>query len=850
MGEVYRARDTQLKREVAIKVLPAAFSQDPERLARFQREAELLATLNHPNIAAIYGLEDGALVLELVEGPTLADRIAGGPLPFEEALPIARQIADALDAAHEQGVIHRDLKPANIKVRPDGAVKVLDFGLAKALEPAVTSGVVSHLPTITSPAMTRAGVVLGTAAYMSPEQARGRAADKRSDVWAFGCVLYEMLTGRRVFDADEVSDTMAAVLRADPDWTKLGPHVPDRITMLLRRCLEKDLKRRLRDIGDARLELDARSESPAPSPVATADRLRERFAWLAAVGVLALVATAMTAWAIRPTMPPAEVRLEITASPTTDPASLAISPDGKQMVFAGTSQGRIQLWLRPLASVSAQPLPGTEGASLPFWSPDNRSIGFFADRQLKRIDVDSQSVRSLSPVGAFGGGSWSRDGVILFSPNAPLPIFRVPAAGGEAVAITNLGSSSGHSFPQFLPDGHHFLYYVRGSPDIRGVYLGQLDGREARRLFDADSAAEYAPTRHLLFLNQRTLFAHAFDPDRLELTGNPIPVAEQVTIGAQASPALTVSAAGVIAYRTGPSADQRQFVWFDRSGAALGNVGDRGAALLGPSLSPDGRRLALFQGVSGLVDIRLLDIERGVLTRFTSDPADEIWPVWSADGENIVFSSNRNGQLDLYRKATGGTGSEQVLLATPQQKVANDWSKDGRFLLYTNIDPKAVASLWVLPLDGGKPSKIVQTDFNAGWGQFSPDGKWIAYASTDSGRWEIYVQPFPGPGARSPVSTSGGVMTRWSSDGHELFYIAADDRLTAVSIRPASDGQAVAVGTPVSLFATRVGGALQQTDINPPYVVARDGRRFLMSTVVDDANTSPITVILNWKPKP
>ena len=417
------------------------------------------------------------------------------------------------------------------------------------------------------------------------------------------------------------------------------------------------------------------------------------------------------------------------------------------------------------------------------------------------------------------------------------------------MAVTRLEPSQvGHSFPQFLPDGRHFLYYVRGAPDIRGVYVGQLDGLGSRRLLDADSGAVYAPSGHLLFLRQGTLFAHAFNLDRLELSGDPSPVAEQVATGPSA-PALAVSAAGPMVYRTGPSADQRQFVWFDRSGAETGKAGDPGEGFVGPSLSPDGRRLALFQGGNASVDLWLLDVERGVLSRFTSDPADDIFPVWSPDGKRIAFSSNRTKVLDLYLKPAD-TGSEQPLLNTAQNKVANDWSPDGRFLLYTSFE-KFTMSLWALPLDGGqKPFKVVQTDFNAGWGQFSPDGKWIAYASTESGRWEIYLQRFPGPGPKTLVSTSGGVEARWRRDGKELFYIALDDRLTTVPIRLAPDGQAVEAGTPVPLFTTRVGRALQQTDVNPRYVVTPDGQRFLMNTDVEDANTSPITVILNWKAKP
>ena len=580
MGEVYRARDSRLKRDVAIKVLPEVFAQDPERLARFQREAELLAALNHPNIAAIYGLEDRALVLELVEGPTLADRIAGGALPLDEALPIARQIADALDAAHEQGVVHRDLKPANIKVRPDGTVKVLDFGLAKALEPApgARRKDVSQSPTITTPAMTRAGMVLGTAAYMSPEQARGREADKRSDVWAFGCVLYEMLTGRRTFDAEETSDTLAAVLRAEPDWHALPPDLPEAIPRLLRRCIEKDRQRRLRDIGDARIEIDE-AQSGAPGQVArplTVSSRRSLRVLGAALALVSIIAVAFGVLAFRPSRDAPELRLDIaTASATgTDSTSLAIAPDGQRVVFAATSDGVSRLWLRGLGSVSAQPIGGTDGAALPFWSPDSRSIAFFADGWLKRLDLDSGSSRQLTPVPVARGGAWLGNGTILFASTNDSPIMGVPEGGGPPVAVTRLvpGQFS-QSAPQPLPDGRHFTYYAYGRPGIQGVFVGGVEGEPATRLFDADSTAVYA-SGHLLFVRQGTVMAQPFDLARLSVTGTPFSLAVQgnVSWNGLGSVALSASLRGLIVYRTGLG-DLRQLTWFDRSGKSLGSVG-------------------------------------------------------------------------------------------------------------------------------------------------------------------------------------------------------------------------------------------------------------------------------------
>jgi Tol biopolymer transport system component len=506
------------------------------------------------------------------------------------------------------------------------------------------------------------------------------------------------------------------------------------------------------------------------------------------------------------------------------------------------------LFLRELDSGSARPLPGTDGASQPFWSPDNRSVGFIAERQLKRIDVAGRSVQALAEVGWVSRGSWSRDGVILFSSGGPLPLYRIPAAGGEAVAATRLEpSQSGHLSPQFLPDGRHFLYYARGAPDVRGVYVGQLDSPVSRRLLDAESGAMYAPSGYLLFLRQGTLFAQEFDLDRLQLTGNPFTVADQLAV-VDFSAAVSVSAAGPIVYRTGAAGDQRQFVWFDRSGRETGRVGDPGRSFFGPALSHDGRRLAFFR-LGGNPDVWLLDVERGVSSRFTSDPGDDVYPIWSPDSKGIVFSSNRKGPHNLYVKPVADTGGEQVLLHTPETEVAMDWSRDGRFLLYMIVDPKAPPSLWALPLHGErKPFRVMQTDSDRSFGQFSPDGKWIAYSSTESGRWEIYAQPFPGPGTKSLISTAGGISARWGPDGKELFYIALDDRLMAVPIQRASDGTSLEARTPVPLFTTRVGGALRQTEFTPQYVVAPDGR-FLMNTVVEDANAPPITVILNWKAK-
>jgi len=891
MGEVYRARDTRLNRGVALKILPELFALDPDRLARFEREAQVLASLNHPNIAAIYGLEEGpaeagpyvhgvgagfsrpmrALVLELVEGPTLADRIAQGPVPLAEAWPIARQICEALEAAHEQGIIHRDLKPANVKVRPDGTVKVLDFGLAKLTDPVgrvLPFGPagskeqdpaygVSNSPTMMA---SMPGTILGTAAYMSPEQATGKEADRASDVWAFGCVLYEMLTGRRAFPGDSASEILASVLKTEPDWHHL-PAGPEALRRLLRRCLEKDQKRRLRDIRDARIEIDEAQAEPLSAIAGThaSPRRGERLAWRSALALVTIVGAAIVLgrWSAAPiTTPLPEMRVEINTPPTTDPTSLAISPDGQTLAFVATSVSQPHLWLRPFNAVSARPLPNTDGASFPFWSPDSRSVAFFAYGQLKQIGIDGGSPRTLANAPGGVSGTWSRDGVILFSTLGG-PIRRISDRGGDPTPATQLDAQQGaHHLPQFLPDGRHFLYWAVGGREPNGVYVGELDGSEARRLLDADFPAVYAPQDHLLFVRQGTLFAQRFDRTRLALAGTAFPVAEQVTGSSvvRVRAAVSTSAAGPIAYRTGSAGGgERQLTWFDRSGRQLANVGAPfPSTQLSPSLSPDGRRVALFRDANGEIDVWVLDVERGVPARFTFDSADDVRPLWSRDGSRIVFSSNRKGVHDLYQKSASGAGSEEaLLLQTAQLKYSTDWSPDGRFLLYESTDPKRTTDIWALPLDGDrKPFPVVQTDFEEHGGQFSPDGNWIAYVSIKSGRYEVYVRPFAQrTGDEIRISSDGGDQVRWRPDGKELFYIARDGQLVAVPIRPGPNSETLEAGTPARLFATRVGGWAGGLP-GSQYVVSPDGQRFLMNTLTGEVVTSPITVILNWKPQP
>jgi serine/threonine protein kinase len=857
MGEVYRARDPQLSRNVALKILPDVFASEPERLARFGREAQVLASLNHPNIAQIYAIETSgstrALVMELVEGETLAERIAKGPLPLDEALAIAKQIAEALEAAHEQGIIHRDLKPANIKVRDDGTVKVLDFGLAKLAEPAA-AGVVQPVspltqsPTITSPAMmTGVGVLLGTAAYMSPEQAKGRPADKRSDIWAFGCVLFEMLTGTRAFASDEVTETLAFVITREPTWDHLSPSLPASLQRLLRRSLEKDSRKRLADVADARLELEEarRAESELPVPRERSFR-RERVAWAAAVLALA-VAGLLAFMSRRDTPQPSELRLDIVTPSTTDPMSLAVSPDGKAVVFSATSQGETRLWLRSLDLGSARPLAGTEFATLPFWSPDSRSIGFFASSRLKRIDLEGGSVLTLATAPLGNGGTWNREGTIVFVPSGPSPIVRVSAHGGEvsSVPIANEPGTLYRS-PQFLPDGRHFLYCAVTAAGKSGVYLGDLDGSETRHLLDADAAASLSSSGYLVFVRQQALFAQRFDPVHLSLAGSPVPVVGQVATSRNHIAALSTSSVGPIVFRSGSAEGARQLTWVGRTGEQLGRIGELDSANpRAPSLSPDAKFVAVTRNVRGNEDVWIIDTERGGSRRFTFNDARDLWPIWSPDGRRLVWRRTGDQNSGLYQQEV--SGSREELLLDDNAGDPTDLAPDGHVLLYRRLTPSLATEIWALPMIGPrKPFPLVQTPFRTVDAQFSPDGKWIAYESDETGVSEIFVQPFPGPGGKQQITTTGGRQVRWRLDGKELFYIGLDSRLMTVPIQLPTDGHRIETGAPAPLFLT---GLPAEEGINrQQYAVSRDGNRFLIVRPAENS-TAPITMILNWRPK-
>jgi eukaryotic-like serine/threonine-protein kinase len=851
MGEVYRARDTKLKRDVAIKILPDEFSLDPDRISRFQREAEVLASLNHPHIAAIHSLEQANgsrfLVLELVEGQTLAERMQRGALPIDEALTFAKHICEALEAAHEKGIVHRDLKPGNVKITPEAQVKVLDFGLAKALDSAPTNPALSNSPTL-SMATTNPGIVLGTAAYMSPEQAKGRVVDRRADIFAFGCVLYEMLTGQAAFDGEDVTEILGRVVTAEPDWSRLPAGTPAAIRQLLRRALKKDPRQRLGDIRDARIEIEELGLQAEPD----ATRRSTAAAWIAAVAIAAVVIAALaipTVRHLRETEEP-EMRLEINTLATAAPYQFAVSPSGRYIVFVGTGDGRERLWLRALDKPEAQPIAGTEGAQYPFWSPDSRSIGFFASAKLQRVDIAGGPPQALAPATGPLGGTWNADGTILFGPSTGVGLARVATSGGDEVPVTHVSSprQARHSFPQFLPDGRHFLFLLSStSPDVQGIYVGSLDGGEPKRLTPADAAGAYLPPDRLMFIRQGALVARRLDIARGELTETPLTVADPVGYETNLVGGFSASADGrVVAYRAG-GAGRRQLVWFDRMGKAVGVVGEPDANnMSNPELSPDGRSLAVQRTLQGNPDIWLMDLVRGSFTRFTFDGANDNYPVWSPDGTRIAFRSDRKG-IGLYVKPSSMASPEELLLETANTKVPQDWSKDGRFLLYYEVDPKTARDVWTLDMTGTerKARPVVNTPFEETVAQFSADGHWLAYQTNDSGQPQIVVQAFPGPGGKWQISTNGGSQPRWRADGKELYFIAPDGKLMAVPVT--ASHSTFEPGKPVALFQTHILSGSAGTVNRAQYAVSRDGR-FLMNQPVEGSIASPITVLLNWKP--
>jgi Tol biopolymer transport system component len=861
MGEVWRATDTKLGRDVAIKILPDAFAADADRMARFTREAHLLASLNHPNIAIIHGVEERALVMELVDGPTLAERIAAGAIPIDEALSIARQIAEALEYAHQRSVIHRDLKPTNIKITPEGRAKVLDFGLARALGDQPATGDPGSSPTLTMGA-TMAGVILGTAAYMSPEQAHGKIADHRVDIWSFGVVLYEMLAGKMAFIGESISDTVASVLKSDPDWNALPAGLPAEIQRLLRQCLRKDRQKRLQSMGDARVAIEDAQSGSAEVETSAAPRIRRGAArwWVAIIAVMAIALAALSAVHFREAQSePSTVRFQIPRpGGGISVPDLALSPDGRKLAFravdAAAKIALPMLWIRTLDSLEAYRLPGTEGASELSWSPDGRSLAFEAGSKLKRIDVSGGPPQILCDVGAPRGVDWNRDGFIYFGNGG---IYRVPQSGGEPVALTKPSTGEGaHAFPQVLPDGRHFLYLSLFSRQPDSIYLATLDGKEKKRLVTTSTRFRYAPPSengkpgHLLFLREDTLMALPLHANTFALAGDAFRVVERVASSLNEA-FFTASNSGTLAYMAGTSYSGSWLRWFDRSGKSLGDLGEPGN-YNNLALSHDGKRAAIVwtDPRTANRDIWLFDVARRIRTRFTFHEAQEWDPVWSPDNSRIVFSSNREGNYNLYVKDSSGVGDEERLQNAQANERPCDWSSDGQYLMYTR-GSRGSSKLWVLSQPLGDPAKrktmpYLDTQFDTGQCQFSPDGRWVAYTSDESKHgFEVYVQSFPPGAGKFQVSNAGGVQPRWRRDGRELFYVSADGKLMAVDVKTTASFEA---GIPHALFdPSFLGGSGGMFVFR--YDVTPDGQRFLVNTLGQSEAAAPetITVVLNWQ---
>ena len=851
MGEVYRARDTRLKRDVAIKSLPAAFAQDPDRVARFQREAQVLASLNHPNIAAIYDVQElhssQFLVMELVEGETLGERLARGPLHIDEAREFAKQIALALEDAHEKGILHRDLKPANIKVTHNGRVKVLDFGLAKLLESSSGDGVgLSNSPTMLSG--TLGGAILGTASYMSPEQARGQQVDRTSDVWAFGCVLYEMLSGRQAFDGESVSDILGSVLKVEPDWNALPADTPPGLRKLLRRCLQKDRKRRLRDVADARIEIEEMGLEPSLPP-----RRGLRLAWvLAASGFLVAIALGFALYP-RPSeepgwvsgvLPPEGAAFASGIGGTESWASPALSPDGRNLAFtARDASQEVLLWIRPMNTLTPRSFPGTEDVGAPFWSPDSLSVGFFARGKLKKVDIASGLVQELADVQlAPRGGTWNRDGMILFAPSPGSPIYRISSVpGSKPVVVTQFAKGqTSHRSPVFLPDGRHFLFYALGSAEVAGLHVGNLDSTDVKRLrVNTDSGALYSPSGHLLFLRQGILLRQPFNVSTLEVAGDPVSVAEQVaSFGNLIS--FAVSDRGDLAYWSLESArEHSQLMWVDRSGKPIAALGGPPGNYMGIDLSRDGKVL-VHRHEAGVGNIVMFEGSNRPMKMLTNEASQHNSnPVLSADGTQFIFQSLRDSKWSIYSKRLDGIGDVRLLYSSEYIIAPLAWSRDGKFIIFWSFKAGST-DLWILDTTVGKEPELFAR--SASFAQFSPVGDWVAYSSETDGRNEVYIRRPTTTEGMQQISVGGGSSPRWGQDGKELFYFATGRR-KLVSVKVNTLDPVIDYDPPIDLFdiESAVG------DNSGPahwYAVSPNGQQFLV--VRTPAGASPIIAIQNW----
>jgi eukaryotic-like serine/threonine-protein kinase len=849
MGEVCRARDTRLDRVVAIKVLHAHLADHPDRRARFEREARLIAQLNHPHICALYDVgRDGAtdyLVVEYLDGQTLAERLQKGPLPIDQALRTAIEIADALDVAHKRGIVHRDLKPANVMLTKSGA-KLLDFGIAKA----VSSDSVATL----SSTLTMDGALIGTPQFMAPEQLEGRDADPRSDLFAFGAVLYEMLTGTRAFEGETVSKAIAAVLGSTPPSIAANaPLVPPVLDHLVRTCLEKNADDRWQTASDVRRQLEWIA-STIKSPAESRREGGTSFTKIATIGFsLVIVAVGVMSWALWKRLQAApegrQLRLEIStpSTATSRTASLAISPDGLTVAFVADSERGSVLWLRPLDG-AARPLEGTVGAQLPFWSPDSQAVGFFADGKLKRTDVKGGAPQILADALDPQGGTWGKDGTIIFTPHQLSPLVRIAAAGGKPTAITQLSSGqTGHVYPRFLHDGLHVVYFATGSQDVQGIYVCGLDGTSSKEILAGGSPAIPASAGYLMFVREGVLLAQALDLTRLTLTGDAVSIADRVALGTFNDPAASASNNGDIVYRGVPTGRAFQLSWFNRSGRVVRQLGNPDSAAVGGavSLSPD--RVAFARRLGDATDVWLLDADLGgAMSRLTVG-GRESSPVWSRDGKHVVYTSGRNGGLGLYLRSVDGDHDEPMLVRPEQKNVPTEWSPDGHTLLFINADEHTHLDILALPVDSTRtPFPVIKSEFEDINPQFGPDGTWIVYQSNISNRYELYVRRFLGGGASVPITVDGATQPRLRRDGKEVFYLGLDHWLMALPIQVSANARSVKAGVPVRLFRTEIGGP-ESGYAQRQYAVTADGQQFLFDVPVEQPST-PIVLIQNWRP--
>ena len=856
MGEVWRARDTRLGRDVAVKVLPQHLAATADARARLEREARAISGLNHPHICTLFdiGHEDSVdfLVMELIEGETLAARLERGPLPTVELLPLAIQIAEALDYAHRQGIIHRDLKPANIMLTRSGA-KLMDFGLARATTPASTPGDVTSGMTI-SRGLTAEGALVGTFLYMAPEQLDGLEADTRSDLWALGCVLFEMVTGTRAFAGKSQASLIGSIMHAEPAaLTTLSPLTPPALARVVSACLAKDPEERIQTAHDVKLQLqwvaDGGSLAGVPLPVATRRRHRERVAWVLVVLLGLAAAWGGASTLMRKTPPPAVTRFTLMPPPTVRTMTWPrISPDGLQLAFqASDSLGTRMIWVRPLDALIAHPLPGTEGAGRPFWSPDSRYLGYFLGNQLKKVAVAGGPPQLVCETRSAADGSWGAGDVILFDGAAGDSIRQVSANGGVASAATFLDRSVSeyqHAWPCFLPDGKNFLFLSASNQQERSWTLkkGSLGSQDVVDLGPLSSRMEFAEPDLVLFTIESTLMARHLDVGAGKWRGDPFPVAERVLVTGNGQANFSVSTDGVLVTMGGGVAERCELVWVDRNGKRLGREGQVGA-YRDLALSPDGKRLAygIVDPKGGAEDIWVRDLERGVASRLTFGDRNEIFPTWSPDGNRIAYSSNEKGPYSIWSRPADGTGNADSLYTNTFHTGVMDWSSDGRTIVFTAF-PAGNPDLWVMRVGGpGETREIVGTRYTEGNGCLSPDGRWLAYASNESGRLEIYVRTFPEAGGKWQISTSGGQVPQWRGDGREIFY--RGDGGTSLMAVPVEATSAFRVGTPVKLFDA----VLSRSEISRNhYVAAADGQRFLLNLPLESNRVGVFDLVLNW----